>query len=250
MPRLLPTSTCGGVSHQTGGSSPPPSSRPVNLGGHRHHHYVLLHIDRVTPVSELHVDGTDLTTATAGKSTSSTTFPASVDVAVQLNGRRAHVIATDPEAIPNYIRLQPQLGFATDTADAPYGADCVVPVIERQECRDLDPAPLRAHVRTPLVIDGCNVLDPAVCCAAGSIRAVGVRCGQPVAGRCDPSDRWVAGRGGSGECAHTPVDASSAARQHQAAPRRARLRRVGVSRLAGGERLHDEGQGEGWGGGT
>ena len=90
-----------------------------------------------------------------------------LDVAVQLNGRGAHVIATDPQAIPNSIRLQPQLGFATDTQDALYGSDCVVLVTEWQEYRDLDPVALKAHVRSPLIIDGRNVLDPEQWRAAG-----------------------------------------------------------------------------------
>ena len=90
-----------------------------------------------------------------------------LDVAVQLNGRGAHVIATDPEAIPNSIRLQPQLGFATDTADALHGADCVVLVTEWQEYRDLDPVALKELVRTPLIIDGRNILDPDRWRAAG-----------------------------------------------------------------------------------
>ena len=90
-----------------------------------------------------------------------------LDVAVQLNGRGAHVIATDPEAIPNSIRLQPQLGFATDTQDALHGADCVVLVTEWHEYRDLDPVALKQLVRTPLIIDGRNVLDPDRWRAAG-----------------------------------------------------------------------------------
>lgn len=90
-----------------------------------------------------------------------------LDVAVQLNGRGAHVIATDPVAIPNSIRLQPQLGFATDTADALHGADCVVIVTEWKEYRELDPVALRELVKTPLIIDGRNVLDPERWRAAG-----------------------------------------------------------------------------------
>lgn len=90
-----------------------------------------------------------------------------LDVAVQLHGRGAHVVATDPQAIPNSIRLQPQLGFATDTQDALYGSDCVVLVTEWQEYRDLDPVVLRQHVRTPLIVDGRNVLDPERWRAAG-----------------------------------------------------------------------------------
>jgi UDPglucose 6-dehydrogenase len=90
-----------------------------------------------------------------------------LDVAVQLNGRGAHVIATDPQAIPNSIRLQPQLGFATDTLDALHDSDCVVLVTEWQEYRELDPIELKKLVRTPLIVDGRNVLDPAEWRAAG-----------------------------------------------------------------------------------
>ena len=90
-----------------------------------------------------------------------------LDVAVQLNGRGAHVIATDPEAIPNSIRLQPQLGFATDTTDALHGADAVVLVTEWKEYLELDPVALKELVRTPLIIDGRNILDPEQWRAAG-----------------------------------------------------------------------------------
>lgn len=90
-----------------------------------------------------------------------------LDVAVQLNGRGAHVIATDPQAIPNSIRLQPQLGFATDTLDALRGADAVVLVTEWKEYRELDPVEIKKLVRTPLLIDGRNILDPAAWRAAG-----------------------------------------------------------------------------------
>ena len=77
------------------------------------------------------------------------------------------MIATDPRAIPNSIRLQPQLGFATDTADALHGADCFVPSTEWQEYRDLDPVALKEQVRTPLIIDGRNILDPEQWRSAG-----------------------------------------------------------------------------------
>ena len=73
-----------------------------------------------------------------------------LDVAVQLNGLGAHVIATDPKAIPNSIRLQPQLGFATDTADALHGADVVVLVTEWKEYRELDPVATGELVRSKI----------------------------------------------------------------------------------------------------
>jgi UDPglucose 6-dehydrogenase len=90
-----------------------------------------------------------------------------LDVAVRLNGLGAHVIATDPEAIPNSIRLHPQLGFATDTRDALHGADAVVLVTEWKEYRDLDPHDVARLVREKLILDGRNVLDPAAWRGAG-----------------------------------------------------------------------------------
>jgi UDPglucose 6-dehydrogenase len=90
-----------------------------------------------------------------------------LDVAVQLNGLGARVIATDPQAIPNSIRLHPQLGFATDTMDALHDADAVVLVTEWKEYRELDPAEIGGLVRERLLIDGRNVLDPARWRAAG-----------------------------------------------------------------------------------
>jgi UDPglucose 6-dehydrogenase len=83
-----------------------------------------------------------------------------LDVAVRLNGLGAKVIATDPAAIPNSIRLHPQLGFATDTRDALHGADAVVLVTEWQQYRSLDPEETGALVADKLIFDGRNVLDP------------------------------------------------------------------------------------------
>lgn len=90
-----------------------------------------------------------------------------LDVAVRLNGLGAKVIATDPAAIPNSIRLHPQLGFATDTRDALHGADAVVLVTEWKQYRSLDPVETGELVQDKLVIDGRNVLDPAAWRRAG-----------------------------------------------------------------------------------
>jgi UDPglucose 6-dehydrogenase len=90
-----------------------------------------------------------------------------LDVAVRLNGLGAHVIATDPAAIPNSIRLHPQLGFATDTRDALHGADAVVLVTEWKHYRELDPVATGNLVHQKLVIDGRNVLDPGTWRRAG-----------------------------------------------------------------------------------
>ena len=90
-----------------------------------------------------------------------------LDVAVRLHGLGAKVIATDPAAIPNSIRLHPQLGFATDIDDALHGADAVVLVTEWQQFRDLDPVATGSLVRQKLVIDGRNVLQPTTWRDAG-----------------------------------------------------------------------------------
>jgi UDPglucose 6-dehydrogenase len=90
-----------------------------------------------------------------------------LDVAVRLNGLGANVIATDPQAIPNSIRLHPQLGFATDTRDALNKADAVVLVTEWTDYRDLDPKETGELVSEKLIIDGRNVLDPVAWRAAG-----------------------------------------------------------------------------------
>ena len=90
-----------------------------------------------------------------------------LDVAVRLNGLGAHVVATDPAAIPNSLRLHPQLGFATDTSDALRGADAVVLVTEWPVYRQLDPVAVGALVESKLVLDGRNVLDAAAWRAAG-----------------------------------------------------------------------------------
>jgi UDPglucose 6-dehydrogenase len=90
-----------------------------------------------------------------------------LDVAVRLHGLGAKVIATDPAAIPNSLRLHPQLGFATDTEDALHGADAVVLVTEWREFRELDPDVAGRLVRQKLVVDGRNVLDPAQWRGAG-----------------------------------------------------------------------------------
>lgn len=90
-----------------------------------------------------------------------------LDVAVQLNGLGARVIATDPQAIPNSIRLHPQLGFATDTMDALHDADAVVLVTEWKEYRALDPVQVGSLVRDKLILDGRNILDPIAWRSAG-----------------------------------------------------------------------------------
>jgi UDPglucose 6-dehydrogenase len=90
-----------------------------------------------------------------------------LDVAVQLKGLGAEVIATDPEGIENARRRHPQLEFSTSTRDALRGADLVVLVTEWREYRNLDPVETGQLVAAPHIIDGRNVLDAAAWRAAG-----------------------------------------------------------------------------------
>ncbi|MGK2854784.1 MAG: UDP binding domain-containing protein [Microbacteriaceae bacterium] len=90
-----------------------------------------------------------------------------LDVAVQLHGLGANVVATDPEATETSRRLHPQLMFEPDTAQALSGADAVVLVTEWQQYRELDPAACRALVGNAVIVDGRNCLDPAAWRAAG-----------------------------------------------------------------------------------
>jgi UDPglucose 6-dehydrogenase len=90
-----------------------------------------------------------------------------LDVAVQLHGLGAEVMASDPEAIENSRRAHPQLLFADNVETALHHADAVVIVTEWKQFRELDPVFVRELVKTPIVIDGRNCLDAEAWRAAG-----------------------------------------------------------------------------------
>ncbi|HEU5222499.1 MAG TPA: UDP-glucose/GDP-mannose dehydrogenase family protein [Candidatus Lumbricidophila sp.] len=90
-----------------------------------------------------------------------------LDVAVQLKGLGADVVATDPEGIENARGRHPQLSYVADTSEALRGADLVVLVTEWKEYRALDPVATAALATGKQVIDGRNVLDPTAWRAAG-----------------------------------------------------------------------------------
>jgi UDPglucose 6-dehydrogenase len=90
-----------------------------------------------------------------------------LDVAVQLRGLGANVVATDPEAINNSRVRHPQLTYSNEIADALQDADGVVLVTEWPEYRSIDPVWAKTLVRTPIIIDGRNTLDAVAWRAAG-----------------------------------------------------------------------------------
>jgi len=90
-----------------------------------------------------------------------------LDVAVQLKGLGANVLATDPEAIENARRRHPQLAYVATPEEALRQAELVVLVTEWDEYKTLDPAVAASLVRTRNIIDGRNALDPVSWRAAG-----------------------------------------------------------------------------------
>ena len=90
-----------------------------------------------------------------------------LDVAVQLKGLGADVVATDPEGIPNARARHPQLNYEENVDAAITGADLVVLVTEWPTFVALDPALTATLVRAPVIIDGRNSLDPVAWRAAG-----------------------------------------------------------------------------------
>jgi UDPglucose 6-dehydrogenase len=80
-------------------------------------------------------------------------------LASRLLAEGATVVAWDPVA--DASRVLPGIDFAASAAEALHGADAAVVVTEWPELRELPWGELRATMRTPLVIDGRNHLDPA-----------------------------------------------------------------------------------------
>lgn len=90
-----------------------------------------------------------------------------LDVAVQLRGLGANVVATDPQAIENSRSRHPQITYTTDVDEALRGADAVVLVTEWPEFKAIDPEWAAGLVTTTTIIDGRNTLNAAAWRAAG-----------------------------------------------------------------------------------
>ena len=89
-----------------------------------------------------------------------------LDVAVQLRGLGADVVATDPQGIENSRLRHPQLTYSTSVEETLRGADAVVLVTEWAEFKQIDPVWAASLVRVPIIIDGRNTLDAAAWRAA------------------------------------------------------------------------------------
>jgi UDPglucose 6-dehydrogenase len=97
-----------------------------------------------------------------------------LDVADRLAARRATVVVTDPQALPNARRRSPHLIYVDTPEEAVEGADAVLLLTEWEEYRRLDPEKLGHLLRHRRIVDGRNVLDPAAWREAGWVyRALG-----------------------------------------------------------------------------
>jgi UDPglucose 6-dehydrogenase len=82
----------------------------------------------------------------------------SIVLAARLVAEGAEIVAWDPVA--DGKRLLHGLDVAATVLDALEGADAAVVVTEWPQLREIDWQEARAAMRTPLVIDGRNLLDP------------------------------------------------------------------------------------------
>jgi UDPglucose 6-dehydrogenase len=92
----------------------------------------------------------------------------SLVLAARLRAEGATVVGYDPVAMPNAAgMLGADVELASSMLEAVTGADAVVIVTEWGEFRQVCSAAVREAMRTPLVVDGRNLLDPAQARAAG-----------------------------------------------------------------------------------
>ena len=89
-------------------------------------------------------------------------------LAARLRAEGATVVGYDPVAMPNAAAmLGGEVELAGSMVEAVTGADAAVIVTEWGEFRQVCSAAVREAMRTPLVVDGRNLLDPRQARAAG-----------------------------------------------------------------------------------
>ncbi len=97
-----------------------------------------------------------------------------LSVAAQMQLQGAHVTVTDPQATANARAKWSDLRFTDTPEEAARDADVVLLATEWTQYRELDPDALGQVVAHRRILDGRNVLDPAVWRAAGwTYRALG-----------------------------------------------------------------------------
>jgi UDPglucose 6-dehydrogenase len=85
----------------------------------------------------------------------------SLDIARVLLAAGAHVRAYDPAAMEGARVKLPQVEYLRDAYEVADGSDALVLVTEWNEFRHLDLDRVMASMRTPVMVDGRNIYDPA-----------------------------------------------------------------------------------------
>ncbi|MCC7138238.1 MAG: UDP-glucose/GDP-mannose dehydrogenase family protein [Planctomycetes bacterium] len=85
-----------------------------------------------------------------------------IEIARGLLDAGAQVVATDPEALETMkVVLGDRVRYVADPYEALVGADALLVVTEWNEYRGVDLDRVRRTLKTPVILDGRNVFDPA-----------------------------------------------------------------------------------------
>ena len=91
----------------------------------------------------------------------------SLVLSARLQGEGANVVAFDPVAHAGAEGILPTVELADSPVHALEGADAAILVTEWPEFAELDWAAMASAMKTPLIVDGRNFLDPEALRAAG-----------------------------------------------------------------------------------
>jgi UDPglucose 6-dehydrogenase len=85
----------------------------------------------------------------------------SLDVIRGLQEKGARIHAFDPAAMEHAKRLLPGVKLCHDALEAAKGAHCLVVLTEWNEFKDLDLAAIKKVMKSPILVDGRNLYEPA-----------------------------------------------------------------------------------------
>jgi UDPglucose 6-dehydrogenase len=85
----------------------------------------------------------------------------SLDLVRGLLEKGARVRAFDPAAMGHARKLLPHARLGNDALDAARGAHCLVVLTEWNEFKELNLAAVKKVMKTPIIVDGRNIYDPA-----------------------------------------------------------------------------------------
>jgi len=83
-----------------------------------------------------------------------------------LLAKRARVVAYDPMAMQNFIRLMPTIEYASSVSECMKGADGCIIQADWPQFRKLGKKEI-SLMRAPVIVDGRRCLDPATIKRAG-----------------------------------------------------------------------------------